>query len=103
MTSVDDANLTIAYDYDVLSDNKYALTIQSLSLNAEKEYLNCENCPYVFFKKFYDYYGRVDYSNAWVSAAFDGVSADFGSRVIDMSLYGATGRSRKCLLGTRII
>ena len=91
MTSENDSNLTIAYTYDVLSDNKNALTIQSLSLNAEKEYMNSET-----FSDFVDYYGgRADYSDAWVSASFDGVPAEFGSRIANMTLYGASGRSRK--------
>ena len=75
------------------TDNMTALTIQSLSLNAEKEYGTFD-----FFLKFKDYYGRADYADAWVLAAFDGESVTFGSRVTDMGLYGATGRSRKCLL-----
>ena len=90
MTSENDSNLTIAYAYDVLSDNKNALTIQSLALNAEKEYMNSDS-----FSLFADYYGRADYSDAWILASFDGVPAEFGSRIVNMTLYGASGRSRK--------
>ena len=81
---------------DVLLDDEVALTLQSLSTRAQELYLECDNCPYSYFQKFYKYYGRSDYGNAFVLASFDGTLVEFESVDVDMTKFGASGRSRKC-------
>ena len=81
---------------DVLLDDEVALTLQSLSTRAHELYLECDNCPYSYFQKFYKYYGRSDYGDAYVLASFDGTLVEFESVDVDMTKFGATGRSRKC-------
>merc|ERR1711971_686314 len=59
--------------------NKAGRTLQGFSLQAKAKMYDCANCPYVTYKKFYDYYGDFDYADKWVTAALDGTKADFAT------------------------
>lgn len=91
---------TFAYSYDVLSDNRNERTLQGFSTTAEEKMYRCENCPYVTFEKFYQYYGAFDYANQWVMAAFDGRSTTFSKGNADFSGYSETGRAEAIKKGT---
>jgi hypothetical protein len=69
---------SISYKYNQLTDNINALTLQSLSTNAKKEYKS--NGKYhAEFQKFVNYYGVPDYGNKFVTAALDGSKLDFST------------------------
>eukprot|EP00965_Chrysotila_dentata_P207958 6184425-Pleurochrysis_carterae.AAC.1 len=59
-------------------NNLNGRTLQSFSTNAQDlMYDNCPGCPYKHYKMFYDYYGRFDYVDRWVTAALRGEDTEF--------------------------
>jgi hypothetical protein len=48
---------------------------------------------YADFQKFFEYYGQVDYADAFISAAFGKQSANLGGKVFDFSSYTFAGQS----------
>lgn len=51
---------------------------------------DCEHCPYTDFQYFYDYYGKTDYADHYVTSAFNNAvttftngNADFTSSTYD--------------------
>ena len=85
----------ITYVYDYLVDNNNGRTIAGFSTASKKKMYDCDNCPYVTYQKFYDYYGQFDYGNQWIAAAFDKDETDFTQGNGDFSSYDDTGRTRK--------
>jgi hypothetical protein len=90
------------YNYDVMTANDNARTLQGFSTGARAEMYECDNCPYVDYQKFVNYYGDFDYANKFVLAALSGGSTNFknGRGNADFSKYTFTGRSGKDLFQT---
>eukprot|EP00547_Thalassionema_nitzschioides_P006806 CAMPEP_0194220500 /NCGR_PEP_ID=MMETSP0156-20130528/28550_1 /TAXON_ID=33649 /ORGANISM="Thalassionema nitzschioides, Strain L26-B" /LENGTH=577 /DNA_ID=CAMNT_0038950565 /DNA_START=30 /DNA_END=1763 /DNA_ORIENTATION=+ len=60
------------YYYNVLRDNNNEMTMKKLSSMTEDLMLVCENgCPHSMFYKYFKYYKVPDYSDRWVTAAFN--------------------------------
>lgn len=91
---------TFSYNYDVLSDNGNERTLAGFSTEAEEKMYRCENCPYVTYEKFYQYYGEFDYAHQWIMAAFDGQSTSFANGNADFSGYTETGRAEAIKKGS---
>jgi hypothetical protein len=85
--------LVLSYSYDLLANNINAHTIQGLSLKAEENFRNN-----VDFKKFVDYYGRSDYGDHYITAAFEGSTTAFDNGNADFGEYESFGRTGKFLL-----
>jgi hypothetical protein len=83
------------YAYDVLLDNLNARTIQGFSTTAREKFWLCENCPYVDYVRFVNYYGTFDYADHWVQAAASGAATDFNLGNADFSQCSRVGRSGK--------
>merc|ERR1712194_469053 len=64
-----DGKTDVAYTYDPLVNNVAKRTIQEFSTSAQKKMMECANCPYEMYQKFYNYYGQYDYANQIVLAA----------------------------------
>eukprot|EP00965_Chrysotila_dentata_P233647 6199712-Pleurochrysis_carterae.AAC.1 len=61
-------------------ENLNGRTLQIFSTKAQDlMYDNCPGCPYKHYKMFYDYYGRFNYVDRWVTAALHGNDTDFNS------------------------
>jgi hypothetical protein len=91
---------TLAYNYDVLANNGNERSLAGFSTDAEEKMYRCENCPYVTYNKFYQYYGEFDYAHQWVMAAFEGRSTPFGNGIADFSGYTEVGRAEAIKKGT---
>ncbi|KAL7545242.1 hypothetical protein ACHAWF_008593 [Thalassiosira exigua] len=90
-----------AYQYDPATENNNARTIAGFSTGARGKMLDgCKGCPYDDFQAFYDYYGKDNYADEWVQAAFDGTSTDFRNGNADFSRYTKVGREQIIKKGT---
>jgi len=79
---------TYGYKYNLLEDNRNAMTLQTLSANAEAEMLVCDDsCPHTMFKKYFEYYKVADYGDRWVTAAFSLSSTRLFRGNADFSIY----------------
>jgi hypothetical protein len=85
----------LAYTYNPEENNDNERTIQKFSTDAEQKMNLCENCPYSTFMKFYEYYGRFDYADHWVSSAFAGGLTSFANGDADFGTYEGVGRVGK--------
>lgn len=92
--------LTHNYTYSVTENNIAGRTLQGFSTQAEEKMYKCENCPYVTYNKFYEYYGEFDYADQWVSAAFDARATNFARGNADFSMYTKTGLTEAIKKGT---
>lgn len=90
----------MSYTYDINDDNNNHRTLAGFSTEAEEKMAKCENCPYVDYAKFYNYYGQYDYANKWVLAAFSGGKTSFNKGDADFSEYGFDGRTEAIKKGT---
>ena len=61
---------------------------------------DCVNCPYTDFKYFYDYYGKADYADHYVTSAFAGVGTTFTNGNADFSASGMDGMVQYIKKGT---
>lgn len=75
-------------------------TLAGFSKEAEEKMGKCANCPYVDYKKFYDYYGVYDYAHQWVLAAFSKGKTSFTNGNADFGVYGFDGRTEVIKKGT---
>jgi len=91
--TVDGASL--AYTYDVNTDNNNGRTISGFSTKAEEKMAD-----YTDFKYFKAYYGVGDYADQWVNAALDGTATAFTNGNADFSEYDFTGRTEAIKKGT---
>lgn len=74
--------VNLKYKYDVREDNNNIRTLQRMSTEAAKEFLDCQDksdCYHDDYAKFVQYYGDTDYGDKWVMAAATGVATDFSS------------------------
>ena len=85
----------LEYTYSVLDNNVHKRTIQTLSLHTKENFYECPNCPYEDYSKFIDYYGRLNYADLWVLAAFNGTITDLDRGIANFSKYEGMGRSGK--------
>lgn len=82
------------YTYAIETGNKNGRTLQGFSTGADKSMRENGDGPYYStFQKFYDYYGRHDYGDAFVLAAFDGSAVSMNGKTFDFSSYGFTGKA----------
>ncbi len=91
------------YTYNVLNDNKNALTLQMLSTNAESEMLLCQGCPHRTFEKFFNYYDVPDYGDRWVMAAFGTSQTHYARGNADFSTYGGAGHKQAIVFGSAFL
>jgi len=87
------SNQVFRYSYPVTTANYNDRTLQSLSTKVESEMLTCPRCPYKDAQYFSDYYGRADYANEYILAAFEGKRTNFEDGNADFSAWGYSGRS----------
>ena len=59
--------------------------------------VNGDGDYYVDFQKFVNYYGRFDYADNWIQAAFSGSRTDFTNGNQDFTGFGIDAKSRKFL------
>ena len=95
----------VGYTYSLLDDNMNGRSFSGWSTTAESTMGSCDGgCPYSDFAKFKNYYGRSDYVNEWVTAAFEGRSTYFPENGnADFSVYGNDGRTQVIKKGTAYI
>lgn len=94
-------NKDYSYTYEVATDNNNGRTISGFSTGArDKMRIGCKGCPYTDFQYFYDYYGKDNYADEWVSAAFEGRQTDFTRGNADFSRYGLDGKEQVIKKGT---
>jgi hypothetical protein len=62
--------------------------------------LQCENCPYRTFNKFYRYYGAADYGDKFVLAAFNSTATSFQNGNNDFSGLANASRAEAIQKGT---
>lgn len=60
------------YTYNIHLDNKNALSLHALAVNASKEFVGLSN-----FDLFHKYYGEEDYADRWVTAAAEPAATGF--------------------------
>jgi len=90
----------ITYTYTVPEDSNNGRTIAGFSTGAKAKMYECDNCPYVDYKKFFDYYGSFDYANQWVLAAFSGGKTSFQNGNADFGEFTFAGRTESIKKGT---
>ncbi len=91
---------------DVLGYGDDKLTIKNLSAKAEAEFVGS-----LTYKTFVDYYGKSEYADMWVQAAFDGGATssfssgnvDFTSESFYFSLEGRAGKRYVVLISLAIL
>merc|ERR1712194_985645 len=89
-----DGKTDVAYTWDVLENNVAKRSIQQFSTTAQKKMAECANCPYKLYEQFYDFFGKYDYGNEIVMAAFEKRSTNFKNYNNDFGLYGFDGREQ---------
>lgn len=73
VTSKNQAEVELAYSYNINSDNRNKRTIAGFSTGIESKMLkDCKGCPFEIFEAYNDYYGQPDYADAWVLHALNG-------------------------------
>ena len=53
--------------------------------------MDCPGCPYKTYEKYFDYYGKEDYANQWVLAAFNKGSTNFSKGNANFGSYTSDG------------
>jgi len=89
-----DGKTDVAYSYNVLENNVAKRSIQQFSTTAQKKMAECANCPYKLYEQFYDFFGKYDYGNEIVMAAFEKRSTNFKNYNNDFGLYNYDGREQ---------
>ena len=87
---------TYEYTYDIDTNNDNGRTIQGFSKGADQSMrVNGVGAYFTTFQKFFDYYGRFDYADAFVLAAFNGDAATLNGKTFDFTSYDFTGKAGK--------
>jgi len=87
---------TYEYEYDIDTNNDNGRTIQGFSLGADTSMrVNGEGAYFATFQKFFDYYKRFDYADAFVIAALDGGATTLNGKTFDFTSYSFTGKAGK--------
>ena len=96
-------NLKFLYSYSPTLDNTNKLTLQRLSVRAEKEFyedLDSTARPIPSYEAFTDYFGEFDAADKWIQAAFSGSRVVLGGKEFDfanLDLEGRTGELQRQL------
>ena len=102
----DQVGKAVRYSYNVLHGNTNDRTLAKFSKDAQQKMKPCHNCEFFHdFKRFYEYYGRMDYAHRWVMSAFEATRIVFDSGVSDFTIYSLESRARTslCLFTNKII
>jgi hypothetical protein len=94
---------TFNYTYNQHVDNKAARTLKGFSTEAESQMLQCGNCPYRTFDKFYRYYGEADYGDKFIIAAFNGTATSFQNGNNDFTDMAKEYRAEAIMKGTAYV
>lgn len=62
------------YVYDTIADTHNNVTLQSFSSEAESDMVASDGRYFPLFRRYNKYYGRPDYADEWVTAAFSGTT-----------------------------
>ena len=84
------------YSYSPTLDNTNSLTLQRLSIRAEKEfYEDVESAalPIPAYEAFTGYYGEFDAADKWIQAAFAGSRVVLGGKEFDFANLNLEGRT----------
>ena len=84
------------YSYSPTLDNTNNLTLQRLSVRAEKEFyedLDSTARPVPSYEAFTDYYGEFDAADRWIQAAFAGSRVVLGEKEFDFANLDVEGRT----------
>ena len=84
------------YSYSPTLDNTNNLTLQRLSVRAEKEFyedLDSAVRPIPSYEAFADYYGEFDAADRWIQAAFAGSRVVLGEKEFDFANLDVEGRT----------
>jgi hypothetical protein len=85
------------YTYDKVRNNKNDRAIALFSTTAQARMRPCGSCElYTVFFRFSQFYGKTDYGNRWVRAAFSGARIAFDSSTTDFTGFSLEARSGKC-------
>ncbi|KAI2500773.1 hypothetical protein MHU86_13697 [Fragilaria crotonensis] len=90
----------LAYTYNPYSENDNGRTLQSFSLEAKKKFYECSKCPYDIFLKFREYYGKSNYADEWISAAFEGRRTELNNGQANFEMHSLVGRGEAIKKGT---
>merc|ERR1719410_1412857 len=91
----------INYTYNPEEHNENGITIRDFSIEMQSY---TGNRPYKEFAKYNEYYGRPDYADEWIMAAFEGRNTNFGGNGgADFSMYGFDGKNQAIMKGTAYI
>merc|ERR1712176_903395 len=96
-------NMFLNYTYDRKQSNINKRTIRKFSTTAEKEMFRCDNCPYVTFDKYRNYYLDFKYADKWIDAAFDGDTTTMPNSNAYFGNFGFKGRAAAIKLGTTVL
>jgi hypothetical protein len=99
--TIDGFGSDLAYTYTPEENNGNERTLQKFSTDAEQKMYRCDNCPYSTFTKFYEYYGRFDYADHWVSSAFAGETTSFANGDAAFGTFTGVGRNGKFVIPKR--
>jgi len=80
-----------------LQDTHNAITLQSLSLEAEDDMTISEGRYFQMFRRYNKYYGRPDYGNEWINSAFSNIDTDFLDGNAGFEGYDKEGSAGKFL------
>ena len=89
-------NLKFLYSYSPTLDNTNNLTLQRLSVRAEKAFyedLDSAIRPIPSYEAFTDYYGQFDAADKWIQAAFAGSRVILGGKEFDFANLDVEGRT----------
>lgn len=90
---------SLPYTYEPLVDNKNGRTLRGFSTAAQAKMGECENCPYVDYRKYTDYYGSFDYGDEWVTAALEQRVTKFKQHNTDFSQFSSKAAGQAAVVG----
>lgn len=84
------------YVYDIIADTHNNITLQSFSSEAESDMVGSDGRYFALFRRYNKYYGRPDYANEWVTAAFSGTTTDLLDGNAKFDDYDGEGKAGEC-------
>ena len=76
------------------------VTLGGISKQAEAKMGKCENCPYVDYQYFMDYYGEFDYGHQFVTAALERQLTPFSKGNMDFSRFSEQAAAEAAKVGS---
>jgi len=90
----DDLGKAVRYSYNLLHGNTNDRTLAKFSTDAYIKMKPCPNCELFHeYKRFYQYYGKMDYAHRWIMSAFEATRIVFDSSVSDFTIYSLESRA----------